>query len=86
MGYQTKNPKSDNDTIVLKEKERTYGIDRLKLGDPAVKSENDSELPLAELREGQIANKKYRNNSIKGECNVLSSFKTLRNSQELKWS
>ena len=42
-GGQAQNPKSDNDTEVPKEKERVYGIERLNLGDPAVKSESDSE-------------------------------------------
>ena len=33
---QAKNPKSDKDTAVPEEKEHTYGIDCLNLGDPAV--------------------------------------------------
>ena len=40
---QAKKPKSDKDTTVPKQKERTYGIDRLNLGDPAVESGNDFE-------------------------------------------
>ena len=40
---QVNKPKSDKDTAVPEEKERTYGIDRLNLGNPAVKSEKDSE-------------------------------------------
>ena len=32
---QAKKPKSDKDTADPKEKELTYGIDRLKLGDPS---------------------------------------------------
>ena len=35
---QSKKPKSDKDTTVPKDKERTYGIDSLNLGDPAVES------------------------------------------------
>ena len=41
---QAKNPNSDKDTAVTEEKERTYGIDCLHLGDPAVESENESEV------------------------------------------
>ena len=36
-------PKCDKDTAVSKEKEHVCGIERLNLGDPAVKSESDSE-------------------------------------------
>ena len=39
---QANKPKSDNETAVLEEKERTYGIDCLNLGNPAVESGNDS--------------------------------------------
>ena len=41
--FHAKKTKSDKDTVVTEEKERTYGIDRLNLGDPAVKLVNDSE-------------------------------------------
>ena len=37
-----KKPKSDKDTTIPEEKELTYGIDCLNIGDPAVESENDS--------------------------------------------
>ena len=47
---QAKKPKSDKNTAVPEERERTYCIDRLNIGDPAVKSENDSELLLAQRR------------------------------------
>ena len=40
---QAKKPKIDKNTAVPEEKERTYGIDRLNLGDPAVKLGNESE-------------------------------------------
>ena len=40
---QAKKPKSDKDTAVTKEKENSYGIERLNLGNPAVESENDYE-------------------------------------------
>ena len=33
---QAKKPKSNKETAVLKDKERTYGTDRLNLGNPAV--------------------------------------------------
>ena len=39
---QAKKPKSDKDTVIPEEKENTYRIDRLNLGDPVVESENDS--------------------------------------------
>ena len=39
---QSKKLKSDKDTAGTEENERTYGIDRLNIGDPAVDSENDS--------------------------------------------
>ena len=39
---QAQKTKIDKDNAVTEEKERTYGIDRLNLGDPAVESENDS--------------------------------------------
>ena len=39
-----KKPKSDKDTTIPEEKELTYGIDCLNIGDPAVESENDSKL------------------------------------------
>ena len=71
---QAKKPKSDKDTAVPKEKELTYGVESLNLGNPAVESENDSKLLLAQLREVQMANKKYINNSIKRECNVPYNF------------
>ena len=38
---QAKRPKGDKDIEFPEEKERTYGIDRLNLGDPAVELEND---------------------------------------------
>ena len=38
---QAKKPKSNKYTAVPKEKERTYGIDCLDLGDPAVESGNE---------------------------------------------
>ena len=41
--FHAKKTKSDKDTVVPEEKERTYGIDCLSLGDPAVKLVNDSE-------------------------------------------
>ena len=46
-GGQVQNPKSDKDTAVTKEKELIYVIDRLNLGDPAFKLENDSKWLLA---------------------------------------
>ena len=79
-----KNPKSDKDTAVTSEKELTYGIERINLCDPAVNLESNSKRILAHCREGQMANKKYINNSIKRECKVLSIFKNLQNTQELK--
>ena len=69
---QSKNPKSDKDTEVPKDKELTYGIEHLNLVDPAVESENESEWLLIQRREGHMSHIKYRNNSIKHECNVLS--------------
>ena len=39
---QANKPKSDKGTAVHKEKERTYGIDRLNIVNPAFNSENDS--------------------------------------------
>ena len=36
-------PKSDRDTAVSKEKEHTYRIERLNLGNPTVELENDFE-------------------------------------------
>ena len=42
--------KSDKETAVPKEKEWTYGIDRLNLGNLAVESENDSKRLLAKCR------------------------------------
>ena len=44
------------------------------LGDPEVESVNDSKWLHAQRREYQMANEKYRNNSTKCECNVLSNF------------
>ena len=35
------NPKSDKDTAITNEKELTYGIERINLGEPAFKSGND---------------------------------------------
>ena len=40
---QAEKPKKYKDTEVTEEKERTYSIDRLNLGDPSVESKNDSE-------------------------------------------
>ena len=71
---QAKKPKSDKETATPEEKERTYGIDRLNIGDPAVESENESERVLMQHKEGHMANKKYGNNNIKRDCNVLSNF------------
>ena len=70
---QTKKPKSDKETAIPEENERTYGIDRLNIGNPAVESENDSERVLMQHKEGHMANKKCGNNSIKLDCNVLSN-------------
>ena len=42
--FQAKKPKSDKDNEVPEEKEHTYGIDRLNLGDLAVESGNESEV------------------------------------------
>ena len=70
-----RNPKSDKDTAVPQDKERVYGVDHLNVGDPAVKSEGDSKWLLVHRREGQMANKEYRNNIIKRECNVISNLK-----------
>ena len=39
---QENKPKRDKDTAYDEEKERTYDIDRLNLGDPTVESVNDS--------------------------------------------
>ena len=81
---QSKNPKSDKDTEVPKDKELTYGIERLNLVDPAVESENESEWLLIQRREGHMSHIKYRNNSIKHECNILSTFSNPKNYQEQK--
>ena len=71
---QAKKLKSDKYTVVPEEKERTYGIDCLNLGDPAVESENFSKQLLAQRREGHMAHKKYSNNSIKHEFHILTHF------------
>ena len=38
---QANNPKSDKYIAITKYKKRTYGFDRLNIGDPAVKSKNN---------------------------------------------
>ena len=48
--------KSDKDTTVPSEKERTYGIDCLNLGDLSVDSESDSGWLLTHRREFQMEN------------------------------
>ena len=53
---QANKPKSDKETAVTKEKEHTYDIDRLNIGDPAVELENDSKWILAQLREVHTSN------------------------------
>ena len=71
---QAKKPRGEKDTAIPKEKERTYGIDRLNLGDQSVELRNDPKLLPAQSREGQTTNKKYNTNSIKYEFNLLSNF------------
>ena len=89
-----KNTDSQNDDAVPSEEERTYGIDRLNIGEPGNDSKNDfkseneskhaddplneSKLLLAQLREVHMANKKDINNSTKRECKILSNFLTLQ--------
>ena len=42
-GESSRNPNSGKDTVVPSEKEHTYGIDCLNIGDPEVHSEGYSE-------------------------------------------
>ena len=72
-GKTRQKTKSEKYNVVPSENGRTYGIDHLNLGKPANDSESDPQLLLAQLREDQIANKRY-NNITKRECNVLFNF------------
>ena len=87
---QAKNTNSENDAAFPSDEGRNYGIDDLNLGKTAndlgddSKSEDKSnhaydlvieyEQILVQRREGQMSNKKDRNNSTKLECNILSNF------------
>ena len=56
--FQAKNPKSDKENASPKEKQCTYGIDRLNLGNTSVESGNDSKWIIMKRREGHTANEK----------------------------
>ena len=53
---------------------QTYGIDRLNLGGSANDWGKYSKWLLAKRRESQMSYKKDKYNSIKHECNVLSTM------------
>ena len=57
---QAKKPRGEKDTAIPKEKERTYGIDRLNIGNPEAETENDSEWLLAQQMWCQMAKKKWK--------------------------
>ena len=67
-------PKSDQDNAAPSEDGLTYGIYRMSLVETTNYPEIDSKLIPAQCREGQMANKNYKNNSSKRECNILSNF------------
>ena len=59
---QKKNPKSNQANADPWEDGLNYGIDSLNLAEPSNYSVNDYKWLLAQLREGHMADKEYRNN------------------------